>query len=66
MTVQCLRCTSEIGQYFYTPLTLVPYGNDHPLAILECSKCGHVEFLSTASPLLKDLEGVSVYAGDGD
>jgi hypothetical protein len=47
-------------------MTFLPYGSDHPHVILECSKCGHVEFLSINSPLLKNLEGISAYAEDGD
>ena len=66
MKVHCLRCETEIEQYFFTPMTFLPYGSDHPHVILECSNCGHVEFLSMTSPLLKDLEGISAYAGDGD
>jgi len=66
MKVHCLRCETEIEQYYFTPMTFLPYGSDHPHVILECSKCGHVEFLSINSPLLKNLEGISAYAEDGD
>jgi hypothetical protein len=43
--------------------TLAP-GGGH--AILSCPRCGHIELVSDSSPLLQNLELVSVDAGDGD
>jgi RNase P subunit RPR2 len=66
MKVCCLRCETELKQYFFTPITFLPYGNGDAHVMVECTKCGHVEFLSKKSPLLKDLKGIAAYAGDGD
>jgi hypothetical protein len=34
--------------------------------MLECPKCGHLEFLSQNSPLLHRLKANPVAVGDGD
>lgn len=47
-------------------MTFLPYGSGHAHVMVECTKCGHVEFLSESSPLLIDMKGNAVYDGDGD
>lgn len=66
MKVKCLRCQNEIDEYQFMCLNLQPYGAGHANVMLECSKCGHLEFLSRTSPLLASLQAVPTYAGDGD
>ena len=66
MKVTCLRCQTEIEEYLFMRLNFQPYGAGHAHVMLECSRCGHVEFLSRTSPLLANLQAVATYAGDGD
>ena len=66
MRVLCLRCETELKQYFFTSVTFLPYGSGGAHVMAECPKCGHVEFLSKSSPLLRDLKGIAASAGDGD
>jgi hypothetical protein len=66
MKVTCLRCNTEIEEYLFTRLNFLPYGVGHAHVMLECDKCGHVEFLSRTSPLLEKLEATPTFAGDGD
>jgi RNase P subunit RPR2 len=62
-TVCCLRCEQKLERYQLMRASLAP-GASH--AILSCSRCGHVEFVSDSSPLLQSLEMIAVDAGDGD
>jgi hypothetical protein len=64
--VQCLRCNSEIDSYVFTKFTFLPYGSAGGNVVLECPKCGHIEFLSQNSPLLRRLNAKPVAVGDGD
>jgi DNA-directed RNA polymerase subunit RPC12/RpoP len=64
--VQCLRCKHEIDNYVFTKLTFLPYGTQSGNVMLECPKCGHLEFLSQSSPLLQRLKANPVAVGDGD
>jgi|HubBroStandDraft_4_1064222.scaffolds.fasta_scaffold05619_2 hypothetical protein len=64
MTVNCLRCNQKLEQYGFTGLNFVPEGAG--TVVLECPKCGHLEFLSRTSPLLADLQASPTFAGDGD
>ena len=64
--VQCLRCKHEIDSYVFTKLTFLPYGTQSGNVMLECPKCGHLEFLSQNSPLLQRLKANPVAVGDGD
>jgi hypothetical protein len=64
--VQCLRCKHEIESYVFTKLNFLPYGTQGGNVVLECSKCGHLEFLSQNSPLLQRLKANPVAVGDGD
>lgn len=64
--VQCLRCKHEIESYVFTKLNFLPYGTQGGNVVLECPKCGHLEFLSQNSPLLQRLKANSVAVGDGD
>lgn len=66
MKIKCLRCQNEIQEYLFMRLNFQPYGAGHAHVMLECSQCGHVEFLSRSSPLLVNLQAVATYAGDGD
>ena len=63
-TVCCLRCEQKLQRYQLMRISLAPGGSGH--AILSCSRCGHVEFLSESSPLLQGLEMIAVDTGDGD
>ncbi len=66
MKVSCLRCNAEVKDYQFTRATFLPYGAKHSHVMLECPRCGHVEFLTSDSPLLKNLQAVPTFAGDGD
>jgi hypothetical protein len=64
--VQCLRCHNELDSYVFTKFTFLPYGTAAGNVILECRKCGHIEFMSQNSPLLRRLNAKPVAVGDGD
>ena len=64
--VQCLRCHHELESYVFTKFTFLPYGSAGGNVVLECPKCGHIEFLSQNSPLLRRLNAKPVAVGDGD
>lgn len=64
--VQCLRCRHELESYVFTKFTFLPYGSAGGNVVLECTKCGHIEFLSQNSPLLRRLNAKPVAVGDGD
>ena len=64
--VPCLRCKHELDSYVFTKLTFLPYGTQGGNVLLECPKCGHLEFLSQNSPLLQRLKASLVAVGDGD
>ncbi len=64
--VECVRCHRELEEYSFTRLPLAPYGAGEGHVMLECPKCGHVEFLSRTSPLLGQLHAIATYVGDGD
>jgi RNase P subunit RPR2 len=66
MSTSCLRCNNELNEYLFTRMTFLPYGHGQTHVMLQCSKCGHVEFLAKTSPLLASLRPVPIYAGDGD
>jgi len=63
-SVRCLRCEQPLERYQLMRTSLAPGNSGH--AILSCPRCGHVEFVSEASPLLQNLELVAVDTGDGD
>lgn len=65
-TVSCLRCNTELTDYRPTRFTFLPYGISRAHAMLVCPKCGHVEFLSKESPLLRELEPIANDGGDDD
>ena len=62
-SVCCLRCQQNLQRYQLMRANLTP-GAGH--AILSCPRCGHVEFVVDSSPLLQNLELVTVDTGDGD
>jgi DNA-directed RNA polymerase subunit RPC12/RpoP len=64
--VQCLRCKRELESYIFTKLNFLPYGRQSGTVMLECPKCGHLEFLSQHSPLLQRLKANPAAVGDGD
>lgn len=64
--VECLRCHHEITCYAFTKFNPLPYGTPSGNVMLECAKCGHLEFLSQNSPLLHRLKANPVAVGDGD
>lgn len=64
--VQCLRCHNELDSYVFTKFTFLPYGSAGGNVVLECAKCGHIEFMSQNSPLLRRLNAKPVAVGDGD
>jgi RNase P subunit RPR2 len=63
-TVCCLRCEQRLERYQLMRANLAPGNIGH--AILSCPRCGHVEFVAESSPLLQNLELISVDTGDGD
>ena len=63
--VQCLRCRSELETYIFTKLSFLPYSATGNVA-LECANCGHIEFMSQNSPLLRRLNAKPMAVGDGD
>lgn len=65
-TVCCLRCEQKLERYQLMRISLTPSSQGPGYAILSCPKCGHVEFVSDSSPLLQNLELISVDTGDGD
>ena len=62
--VCCLRCEQTLKRYQLMRASLVPGNTGH--ATLSCPRCGHVEFVSESSPLLQNLELITVDTGDGD
>jgi RNase P subunit RPR2 len=62
-TVCCLRCQQKLQRYQLMRASLTP-GVGY--AILSCPRCGHVEFVADSSPLLQNLELVTIDTGDGD
>ena len=62
--VCCLRCEQTLKRYQLMRASLVPGHTSH--AMLSCPRCGHVEFVSESSPLLQNLELITVDTGDGD
>jgi hypothetical protein len=64
--VLCLRCKHQLDSYVFTKLTFLPYGTQGGNVMLECPKCGHLEFLSQDSPILQRLKANPVAVGDGD
>jgi hypothetical protein len=64
--VSCLRCNAEITEYRLMRFTFLPYGISRGHAMLVCPKCGHVEFVSKNSPLLRDLQAIESNASDDD
>jgi RNase P subunit RPR2 len=61
--VSCLRCQQKLQRYQLLRASLTP-GAGH--AVLSCPRCGHLEFVADSSPLLQNLELVTVDTGDGD
>jgi len=61
--VCCLRCQQKLQRYQLMRTSLTA-GTGH--ALLSCPRCGHVEFVADSSPLLQNLELVTVDTGDGD
>jgi hypothetical protein len=66
MSLDCLRCHSPLEEYLFTRLSFLPPDVAHKHVMLECPKCGHVEFLSRTSPLIEQMRAMPTFAGDGD
>jgi hypothetical protein len=66
MSVSCLRCDHKLEEYLFTRLDFLPNGLGNSYVMLECPRCGHVEFLSGKSPLLSELQPIPTFVGDGD
>ena len=66
MTVTCIRCNRDLESYVFTRLRLSSDESERAHVMLECSACGHVEFLSRTSPLLSRLQAAPTFVGDGD
>jgi hypothetical protein len=64
--VECVRCHYGLEEYSFARLPLQPHAAGEGHVMLECPKCGHVEFLSSASPLVAKLHATQTYVGDGD
>jgi hypothetical protein len=64
--VSCLRCHNEIESYVFTKFAFGPYTSTAGNVVLECSHCGHIEWMSQNSPLLRRLNAKNVAVGDGD
>jgi len=64
--VPCLRCKHDLDSYVFTKLAFLPYGRQGGNVMLECPQCGHLEFLSQNSPLLRRLKANPAAVGDGD
>ncbi len=64
--VQCLRCHHELDSYVFTRFTFLPYGTHSANVMLECPKCGHIEFMAESSPLLRRLTAIPAAVGYGD
>ncbi len=65
-SVECVRCHHGLEEYSFARLPLLSYGMGDGHVMLECPKCGHVEFLSRTSPLVGQLQAIPTYVGDGD
>jgi len=65
-SVLCLRCQHELDSYVFTRFTFLPYGTHSANVMLECPKCGHIEFMAESSPLLRRLTAIPAAVGDGD
>jgi hypothetical protein len=65
-SVQCVRCHHGLEEYLFTRLPILPHEAGEGHVMLECPKCGHVEFLSRTSPLVGKLQAIPTYVGDGD
>jgi len=44
----------------------MPYGMSRQNAMLVCASCGHIEFVTKDSPLLKNLNAMASAGGDDD
>ena len=64
--VECVRCHYGLEEYSFARLPLQSYGAGDGHIMLECPRCGHIEFLSSTSPLVAKLQATSTYVGDDD
>ena len=63
---KCLRCNTELRDYRLLRFSFLPYGVPRQNAMLVCPSCGHIEFVTKESPLLKDLDARPSAGGDDD
>jgi hypothetical protein len=62
----CLRCNTELQDYRLLRFDFMPYGMSRQNAMLVCSSCGHIEFVTKDSALLKNLNAMASAGGDDD
>lgn len=55
-TLACLRCHAPITSYRIVDLPFLPWKFDRMHAMVNCERCGHVDFLFPESDFLKGLE----------
>lgn len=63
---KCLRCNTELKDYRLLRFSFLPYGVSRQNAMLVCAHCGHIEFVTKGSPLLKNLNALANAGGDDD
>ncbi len=63
---KCLRCDTELRDYRMLRFNFMPYGMSRQNAMLVCASCGHIEFVTKDSPLLKNLNAMASAGGDDD
>jgi hypothetical protein len=63
---KCLRCNTELRDYRLLRFNFLPYGMSRLNAMLVCPSCGHIEFVTKDSPLLKNLDAMANAGGDDD
>jgi hypothetical protein len=62
----CLRCNTELRDYRLVRFSFLPYGMSRLNAMLVCASCGHIEFVTKDSALLKNLNAMASAGGDDD
>jgi hypothetical protein len=63
---KCLRCNTELRDYRLLRFNFLPYGLSRQNAMLVCASCGHIEFVTKDSALLKNLNAMPSAGGDDD
>jgi hypothetical protein len=66
MRAACVRCGVALEKCSVVEMRFLSCADTHSRAMLECPRCGHVEFVTGDGPVLQGLEMSPVFAGDGD